>query len=79
MSQIVNIFASAAKIMNSFSAASLVVGDPETVAAKILHWQEILDIERFMLHTSAGNIPHEVTMRSIELLGTKVSQIVRGR
>jgi probable LLM family oxidoreductase len=57
---------------------SLVVGDPETVAAKVLRWQEILGIERFMLHTSAGNIPHRATMRSIELLGTKVSQLVRG-
>jgi probable LLM family oxidoreductase len=58
---------------------SLVVGDPETVAAKILHWRKILGIERFMLHTSAGNLPHQETMRSIELLGTKVSQRVRGR
>jgi probable LLM family oxidoreductase len=57
---------------------SLVVGDPKTVATKILRWQELLGIERFMLHTSAGSIPHEVTMRSIELLGTKVSPIVRG-
>lgn len=58
---------------------SLVVGDPETVAAKIQRWREILGIERFLLHTSAGNIPHEETMRSIELLGTEVSPIVRGR
>jgi probable LLM family oxidoreductase len=58
---------------------SLVVGDPRTVATKILHWRELLGIERFMLHTSAGNIPHSQTMRSIELLGTEVSQIVRGR
>lgn len=57
---------------------SLVVGDPETVAAKIVLWRKLLGIERFMLHTSAGNIPHEQTMRSIELLGTKVSDIVRG-
>lgn len=57
---------------------SLVVGDPEMVAAKIRQWREILGIERFMLHTSAGNIPHEGTMRSIELLGTEVSQLVRG-
>jgi probable LLM family oxidoreductase len=58
---------------------SLVVGDPKTVAAKILRWKELLGIERFMLHTSAGNIPHKITMRSIEMLGTEVSQIVRGR
>ena len=58
-------------------AGSLVVGDPATVAAKILRWRELLGIERFMLHTSAGTIPHEITMRSIELLGTKVSELVR--
>lgn len=58
---------------------SLVVGDSKTVATKVLHWREVLGIERFMLHTSAGNIPHAQTMRSIELLGTEVSQIVRGR
>lgn len=58
---------------------SLVVGDPHAVAAKILRWREILGVERFMLHTSAGTMPHADTMRSIELLGTKVSPIVRGR
>jgi probable LLM family oxidoreductase len=57
---------------------SLVVGDAVTVAAKILRWQELLGIDRFMLHPTAGNIPHELTMRSIELLGTEVSRIVRG-
>ena len=58
---------------------SLVVGDPDAVAKKILYWQEVLGIERFMLHTSAGTIPHEKTLHSIELLGTEVSQQVRGR
>jgi len=56
---------------------SLVVGDPETVAAKILRWQEILGISRFMLHNVA--VPHEKALRSIELLGTNVSALVRGR
>lgn len=58
---------------------SLVVGDPKTVAAKILRWKEILGIERFMLHSSTGNLPQEAILRSVELLGTEVSQIVRGR
>ncbi len=58
---------------------SLVVGDADAVAAKILQWREILGIERFMLHSTAGTIPHELTMRSIELLGTEVSTRVRGR
>ena len=51
---------------------SLVLGDPDEVAAKILRWREILGIERFMLHASVGTMPHEVVMRSIELLGTEV-------
>lgn len=58
---------------------SLVVGDPAAVGDKIHYWQDVLGIERFMLHTSAGTIPHEKTLRSIELLGTEVSKRVRGR
>jgi probable LLM family oxidoreductase len=55
---------------------SLVLGDPETVASKILRWKEILGINRFMLHT-AGTVPHEAALHSIEMLGTEVSAIVR--
>jgi probable LLM family oxidoreductase len=57
---------------------SLVLGDPETVAAKILRWKEILGISRFMLH-HAGSIPHDKALRSIELFGLEVSPRVRGR
>ena len=56
---------------------SLVLGDPETVATKILRWKEVLGVERFMLHTS-GSVPHEKALWSIEQLGTTVSRIVRG-
>ena len=56
---------------------SLVLGDPDTVAAKILRWKEVLGIDRFMLHT-AGTVPHEAALHSIEMLGTNVSEIVRG-
>ncbi|MDX1468370.1 MAG: LLM class flavin-dependent oxidoreductase [Acidimicrobiia bacterium] len=56
---------------------SLVIGDPETVAKKILRWQEILGIERFELHVSVGTMPPEVVHRSIELLGREVSPLVR--
>jgi probable LLM family oxidoreductase len=55
---------------------SLVLGDPETVAAKILRWKEILGIERFMLHISVGTLPHDRVMRSIEMLGTKVAPLL---
>lgn len=56
---------------------SLVLGDPETVAAKILRWKEVLGINRFELHVSVGTLPHEKVLRSIELLGTEVAPLVR--
>ena len=56
---------------------SLVIGSPETVAAKIANWREILGIDRFELHVSVGTMPPEVVHRSIELLGTKVGPIVK--
>ena len=55
---------------------SLVLGSPETVAAKILRWRDILGIDRFMLHVSVGTMPHEQVMRSIELLGTDVAELI---
>ena len=58
---------------------SLIVGDPETVATKVQRWCEMLGIDRFLLHTTAGNLPHEVTLRSIELFGNKVAPVVRNR
>lgn len=55
---------------------SLVLGDVETVAAKILHLREVLGVNRFELHISVGTLPHDRVLRSIELLGTKVAPIV---
>jgi probable LLM family oxidoreductase len=55
---------------------SLVVGDPRTVATKILRWKEILGIDRFMLH-SAGIPSHAEVLHSIDLLGTEVAPLVR--
>jgi len=57
---------------------SLVLGDPATVAAKILLWREVLGIDRFMLHIGVGTLPHDRVLRSIELLGTEVAPLVRG-
>jgi len=53
---------------------SLVVGDPATVSAKIDRWREILGLDRFMLHNAY--VAHDEGMRSIELLGTKVRELV---
>jgi len=56
---------------------SLVLGDPETVAKKILRWKEVLGINGFELHVSVGTLPHEKVLRNIELLGTEVAPLVR--
>lgn len=55
---------------------SLVIGDPEQVAEKILRWRDWLGIERFMLHISVGTLPHADVLRAIELLGTEVAPLV---
>ena len=57
---------------------SLLVGDPETVANKILRWKEILGMDRFELHMSVGSMPHEKVLHSIELLGKEVGPLVSG-
>ena len=56
---------------------SLYVGSPETVAAKIAATAKALGISRFDLKYSAGPLPHEKLMRSIELYGSKVVPLVR--
>lgn len=66
----------------SFDAArsfegALYVGDPQTVADKIVHLRKKVGVTRFMLHCPVGSMPHEDVMRSIELLGTKVAPRVR--
>ncbi len=57
-------------------AGSLVLGDPEQVARKILRWREVLGIQRFMLHISVGSMPPDQVLRSIELLGKEVAPLV---
>jgi alkanesulfonate monooxygenase SsuD/methylene tetrahydromethanopterin reductase-like flavin-dependent oxidoreductase (luciferase family) len=56
---------------------SLVLGNPETVARKILHLRDVLGINRFMLHISVGTLPHERVLRAIRMLGTEVAPMVR--
>jgi probable LLM family oxidoreductase len=53
------------------------VGSPDEVVAKILYQHEIFGHERFLLQLTIGSIPHELTMRAIELFGTKVAPAVR--
>jgi len=60
----------------SFEGA-LYVGDPETVAQKIIHLRKHVGITRFLLHVPLGTMPHQEVMRAIELLGTEVAPRVR--
>lgn len=60
----------------SFEGA-LYVGDPKTVANKIIHLRKTVGITRFMLHVPVGTMPHDDVMRAIELLGKEVAPIVR--
>jgi probable LLM family oxidoreductase len=56
---------------------ALLVGSPETVAAKIANTMRLLGLSRFDLKYSNGTLPHERLLRSIELFGTKVAPRVR--
>ena len=51
---------------------ALYVGSPETVARKIAATVKALGVARFDMKYSAGALPHEKMMRSIELYGRKV-------
>src|SRR5881398_1270262 len=57
---------------------ALLVGDPETVADKILRVHESLGgISRLTFQMSVADLPHAKFMRAIELLGTRVAPLVR--
>ena len=56
---------------------ALYVGDPETVAEKIIYLRKNVGITRFMLHCPVGTMPHEDVMKAIELLGKEVAPRVR--
>ena len=56
---------------------SLVLGDPEAVADKILFQHGLFGHDRMLLQFSVGTVPHREMMRSIELFGTRVAPLVR--
>jgi probable LLM family oxidoreductase len=56
---------------------ALAVGSPATVAAKIVRAVSGLGASRYDLKYSAGTLPHELSMRAIELYGTEVVPRVR--
>lgn len=60
-------------------AGAYLVGDPQEVAAKILHHSEALGgIDRVTFQMDASDLSHEQLMRSYELIATKVAPIVNG-
>ncbi|MDX0452396.1 LLM class flavin-dependent oxidoreductase [Sinorhizobium medicae] len=56
---------------------NLFLGDPETVARKMVAHQKLFDIDRFLLQMAIGPMPHDRILRGIELYGTKVAPLVR--
>jgi alkanesulfonate monooxygenase SsuD/methylene tetrahydromethanopterin reductase-like flavin-dependent oxidoreductase (luciferase family) len=56
---------------------ALCVGSPDTVAAKIANTVRQLGLSRFDIKYSAGTLPHDLLMKSIELVGTRVAPRVR--
>jgi probable LLM family oxidoreductase len=56
---------------------ALCAGSPETVAAKIARMVKLLGLSRVNVKYSAGTLPHDLMVRSIELLGTAVAPRVR--
>ncbi len=58
---------------------ALAAGSPRTVADKIVRAVTGLGASRYDLKYSAGTLPHEAMLRSIELYGTEVAPMVRER
>ena len=57
---------------------ALLVGDPESIAEKIVYENRVLGgISSMSILLNGGIIPHRKAMRAIELLGTKVAPPVR--
>lgn len=56
---------------------ALFVGEPNEIVDKILQQQELFGLTRFVAHMDVGGPPHELIMKSIELLGTVVAPQVR--
>ncbi|GAC1363380.1 MAG: LLM class flavin-dependent oxidoreductase [Actinomycetota bacterium] len=56
---------------------SLVVGSPQQVIDKICFEHQLFRNDRFLAQLTVGPMPHQQTMRAIELLGTEVAPVVR--
>jgi probable LLM family oxidoreductase len=68
---------SRAEFEREIAVGSLYVGSPETVARKIVATVRALGASRFDMKYSAGTLPHERMLHSIELYGREVIPRVR--
>jgi alkanesulfonate monooxygenase SsuD/methylene tetrahydromethanopterin reductase-like flavin-dependent oxidoreductase (luciferase family) len=60
-------------------AGSMLIGNPEEVAAKILRHSEALGgISRVTFQMDNAGLAHEKLMQSIELIGKRVAPMIRG-
>ncbi|MDH6180213.1 putative LLM family oxidoreductase [Microbacteriaceae bacterium SG_E_30_P1] len=66
-----------AEFRSEIEHGALYLGSPETVARKLATKVKALGVQRFDLKYSAGTLPHEHMMRSIELYGTQVVPMVK--
>lgn len=58
---------------------SLMVGSVEKVVDKLVYEYELFGFTRFFAQASLGFVPHEMTMKSIELFATQVIPEFRRR
>jgi len=57
---------------------ALLIGDAETVAKKIIYVNEVLGgLSRITFQMGVSALPHEKILRAVEILGTRVTPIVR--
>jgi probable LLM family oxidoreductase len=59
------------------SRGALMVGGVQQVIDKILYEHELFGNTRFLAQASIGHVPHSLTMKSIELFGTKVAPVIK--
>lgn len=58
-------------------SGALMVGSVEEVSKKILYQYKLFGFSRFMAQASVGTVPHEMTLRSIELFASQVIPTVK--
>ncbi|MEO6683039.1 MAG: LLM class flavin-dependent oxidoreductase [Ginsengibacter sp.] len=63
--------------MSRSTKGALMVGSAQEIIDKILAEYELFGFSRFLAQASIGNVPHKLTMKSIEIFGTKVATEIK--